>query len=273
MSKKIVVLRGSDPELFTRNLKTGAIGSMAGLLGCDKWNKKPMEGGLNIQEDNVLIEFDIAPQSELEKFCSELERGILTCDKLAQEVGHEIVRGVCSHVYSEAEIKSFHPGALVFGCEPDYNALTGMANPKPKAADPGLRTAGGHVHIGYMDHLPEGIDPEMSKNIMGVMCDYHLGLPSLLMDPDDRRRELYGKAGAIRLKPYGIEYRTLSNFWIFDKGNRQIVWEQTSKAFDTLHGDEFQRLMAMLRPQEVQRIINENDKKAAEAAIKLLGVI
>ena len=270
MSK--IILLGTDPELFTRRVDNKRISSVAGLLNCDKWNKKVMEDGLNIQEDNVLIEFDIKPHNQIQTFSADIIRGIDTCNRLANEVGHEVVKGVCSHVYTMDEINSFHKNALVFGCEPDYNALTGAVNPKPAAADPGLRTAGGHVHIGYIEHVPAGMDPEQSKNIVGVMCDYHLGLPSLLIDGDDRRRELYGKAGAVRLKNYGIEYRTLSNFWIFEEANRRMVWDQAHKAFESLAG-EWERLAAILDPAEVQRIINENDKRAAEAALKILKVI
>ena len=270
MSNKIILL-GSDPELFTKNLATGNIGSVAGMLGCDKWNKKVMEDGLNIQEDNVLIEFDIKPHGAFDTFTLDLARGIETCNLLANEVGHEVVPGICSHIYTMDEIKSFHKSALVFGCEPDYNALTGAVNPKPAAADPGLRTAGGHVHIGYMDMLPAGMDPEQSKNIMGVMCDYHMGLLSLLLDTDDRRRELYGKAGAVRLKDYGIEYRTLSNFWIFKEDTKKLIWDRAHQAVASLEG-EWERLTATIDPFEVQRVINENDKRAAEAHLKKLGL-
>ncbi|OYV41139.1 MAG: hypothetical protein B7Z80_02685 [Rhodospirillales bacterium 20-64-7] len=44
--------------------------------------------------------------------------------------------------------------------------------------------------------------------------DYFLGIHSLLWDKDGTRRKLYGKAGAFRPKPYGMEYRVLSNRWL-----------------------------------------------------------
>lgn len=268
MSK--IILVGSDPEMFTKNLATGKISSVAGKLGCDKWNKLVMEDGLNIQEDNVLIEFDIKPHSSFETFSKDLSRGIEVCNRIANSVEHEVVHNVCSHLFTMDEIKSFHRNALVFGCEPDYNALTGMQNPKPAAADPGLRTAGGHIHLGYIDSLPEGMDADFSKAVVGVMCDYHLGLMSLLLDSDDRRRELYGKAGAIRMKDYGIEYRTMSNFWIFKEDIRKIVWDQAMKAVAAIQSDEWERLTATIDPAEIQRAINENDKRAADLYLKKL---
>ncbi|MGC5648572.1 UNVERIFIED_CONTAM: hypothetical protein RF648_21665, partial [Kocuria sp. CPCC 205274] len=164
------------------DIQTGVIDSFAGRLGCDKWNKKVIGDDIRIQEDNVLIEYDINPHKEFDTFNDNLNRGIAACYELAKPLGMSIAEGICSHVFTEAEIKSFHESALVFGCEPDYNALTGMRNPKPAAADLGLRTCGGHIHIGYNDVTEVTGD---NQKILGVMCDYFLGLPSLLLDKDD----------------------------------------------------------------------------------------
>ena len=46
------------------------------------------------------------------------------------------------------------------------------------------------------------------------MLDMYLGLPSLIWDRDTKRRSLYGDFGAFRPKPYGLEYRVLSNAWL-----------------------------------------------------------
>jgi hypothetical protein len=51
-----------------------------------------------------------------------------------------------------------------------------------------------------------------------------LGLWSVIRDPDTKRRELYGKAGAFRFKPYGVEYRVLSNFWLHTPDRMEYVW-------------------------------------------------
>jgi len=59
------------------------------------------------------------------------------------------------------------------------------------------------------------------------MMDLYLGVPSVLMDKGELRKQLYGKAGAYRMKPYGVEYRTLSNFWIFSDTTIGWVWDNT----------------------------------------------
>lgn len=264
-----VILIGSDPELLGFDVNSNKIGSFAGRLGADKWNKKTITDDIRIQEDNVLIEFDINPHGEFESFNDNMQRGLDACYAEAEKLGMSIAEGVCSHIFTDAELRSFHESAFVFGCEPDYNALTGMRNPKPAAAAAGLRTAGGHIHIGYNDVCEVNGD---NQKILGVMCDYFMGLPSLLMDNDDRRRELYGKAGACRFKEYGIEYRTLSNFWTFLPRLRQWAFDQSHKAFEFTNNGDFNLLVEIVTPEEVQRVINTGDKALAEVYIRQLEV-
>lgn len=260
---------GTDPECFVMDT-SGKIGSVAGMLGCNKWSQKDLGNGIYLQEDNVLVEYATKPSESFEHFDGIIQLGLDCCAKELDKVNLGLAPGISSHIFTMDELNSFHKSAFEFGCEPDYNALTGMMNPKPKAADAGLRTAGGHIHLGYA-HLLDGMGLEESQTITGVMCDYYMGLTSLLMDSDDRRRELYGKAGAIRKKDYGIEYRTLSNFWVFNKSTRQFMWEQSNKVIDSLAGG-FNELVARVTPDEIQRVINEADKRMAEQYIKRLGV-
>ncbi|AVJ48178.1 COOH.NH2 ligase [Salmonella phage SeKF_80] len=266
MSK--VILLATDPELFTRNVSSKLISSVAGLLGADKYNKKVVTDDIRIQEDNVLVEFDTNPHGDFDGFNANIQRGIDLCQEAVAEVGHEVILGVSSHIFTPEELLSFHKDAFVFGCEPDYNALTGMRNPKPAAADPGLRTAGGHIHVGVSGVVP--VTSELQK-VLGVMCDYYLGLPALLLDGDDRRKELYGKAGACRFKEYGIEYRVLSNFWIANDDNRRWAWEQAHKAFDMSQGD-YMEMVSIVNPEDIQKAINNNDKHMAEQFIRMLNI-
>ncbi|MCS5736718.1 putative amidoligase domain-containing protein, partial [Herbiconiux daphne] len=203
---------GTDPEMFARRRDNGVITSVAGLLGCSKEKKLDLSDLVRLQEDNVLAEFDINPCENFQQFNDSIQSGIDLTRALLAQHGLDIAEGVSSHIYSQSELESFDKSAFVFGCTPDYNAMTGQKNPSPAAADPGLRTAGGHVHIGFPKDVRMNRELQMDA---GVLCDYYLSLPSLFMDSDTRRKELYGKAGAIRFKDYGIEYRSLSNFWIF----------------------------------------------------------
>ena len=84
----------------------------------------------------------------------------------------------------------------------------------------------GHIHIGY-----DNPDYLTSLAIIKAM-DLFLGVPSIILDSDNIRRKTYGKAGAFRPKKYGVEYRTLSNFWITDQKSVNWVFKQVQKAVD-----------------------------------------
>lgn len=262
------ILIATDPEFFLKDSQTGIITSVAGKLGYGKENKLDLGNGVRVQEDNVLLEFDTDPHSSFSDFEKNIMTAFDACSDVAGKLGLELVLAKSSHVFSAAEIAEFPESGLEFGCDPDYNALTGMRNPKPASADAGLRTAGGHIHIGY-DHLGENMLTSENQKVLGVMCDYFHGLESLLMDDDDMRRELYGKAGSVRFKPYGIEYRTLSNFWLEDASKRAWAFQNAQRAFKMATGD-FNEVVSMVDPYEVQRVINENDKRMAEQYVRRL---
>lgn len=263
------LLLGSDTEVFVLNPKTGKMSSVAGVLGADKYNKKVMAPDVRIQEDNVLLEWDINPHNNMDSFISNINKAHTISETSANDIGLQVVQNICSHVYSEEDLKTFHKDAFVFGCEPSFNALTGMMNDRPVSSKIGLRTAGGHIHFGY-DHIKE-VD-QQSQQVIGVMCDYFLGLPSLMIDTDTQRRELYGKAGEVRFKKYGVEYRTLSNFWTFNTDNIKFVWEQCQKVFKQLTDNSFMEIVSTVSPEEIQRTINQNDTKSAEQYLKLLKI-
>lgn len=264
----IVFTIGSDPELFVR--KGEVISSVAGQLGCSKEDKLDLSNNVRLQEDNVLAEFDINPCTGFEEFNQNMADGINLVRQFLNTRGLDIAEGVSSHVYTADELKSFDKSAFIFGCTPDFNALTSLRNPSPTAADPGLRTAGGHVHIGFKEAVPANKNNQLTA---GILCDYYHSLPSLFLDEDTRRKELYGKAGAIRFKDYGIEYRSLSNFWVMKEELRKIIYEQTEKVVKALVEDKIRELHSILPVDRLHSIINTNDRRTAESFMARLNII
>lgn len=261
------LLVGADPELFVK--KGGQISSIAGILGYGKYNKLDTGKGVRLQEDNVLLEFDIDPCEDFEKFDSLMKDALLLCKDVASKYGFELAMGVSSHNYTKEEVALFPDTAKEFGCSSDLNVLTTRINPVPTPRQ-GLRTAGGHVHIGFLDHMGLELDYKKSeaRQEVGILCDYMLGLPSLLEDDNDLRRKLYGKAGAIRNKEYGIEYRTLSNYWIED--HREDVYTRILKVVDLVKNGHAKEVFNMISPFSVQDAINKGDRIMAESYLKIL---
>lgn len=208
---------GADPEVFWEN-EAGMV-SVIGRLGGTKNLALKINDIINVLEDNVAAEFNFPPCDDLPSFVESITRNLEYLKEVAHKFGADLSKKASAQ-FPHSEL--IDPGAFVFGCEPDYNAWTGEMNPPIMMIDPTLRSAGGHVHVGH---------GQSSFNVVRAM-DVFLGVPSIFMDGDTDRRKLYGRAGACRPKDYGDEYRTLSNFWIFDPKMIQFVYERTKMAVE-----------------------------------------
>jgi hypothetical protein len=219
------VMFGSDPELFLMNAK-GFISSV-GKIGGTKVHPRPLGDGSAVQEDNVAIEFNTQPAVTREEFIASIKAPLEYLRKFAKEnLGGLSLAIVPSAEFPSEELQTMQ--AQVFGCDPDFNAWTLKVNPRPECAagEENLRTCGGHLHLSW-DNPNETEAVELVRAL-----DLFVGVPSVLYDKDVRRRTLYGKAGAFRYKPYGVEYRTLSNFWIANDKLMGYVYDQAQAAVD-----------------------------------------
>lgn len=220
---------GCDPEFFIQD-KHGNFVSSIGKVGGSKAKPRPLpDAPGSVQEDNVAVEFNIIPVVDVNGWLQSIRQVMTSIEKELNAKGLVSNRSAPSVLFKPQELK--HPKAMEFGCEPDYDAWSKQENPKPVAPKglENLRTAGGHIHVGY-----DSPDFDKAINLIRAM-DVFLGVPSVTLDNDQRRRELYGKPGAFRFKPYGVEYRTLSNFWISDTIYMNWVWDQTNKAIHFLN--------------------------------------
>jgi hypothetical protein len=244
---------GADPELFLKNHDNKLI-SVVGLIGGTKQQPMPIGNGCAVQEDNVAAEFCIPACYSANEFVTSIQYALGDIQIRADKLGLTLANMVASASFDPDQLKTRK--AREFGCDPDFNAYTLEVNPRPKADDKTLRSAGGHVHIGTDKPVEEVIRT----------LDLFLGVPSVIMDPDERRRQLYGKAGCFRPKPYGAEYRTLSNYWIWNQKTIEWVYHQVNDGL--LFSDEFNREASRETFDEIQDCINNNNKKLAEELIE-----
>ncbi len=216
---------GSDVEVFLSF--QGEPVSAVGLIDGDK--EKPVEflPGYGMQRDNVMAEFNIPPiqLGDKEGFAKALK----TClDHLRTIIPPTldilIEPGVEMH-----EMDLQDPEACTFGCSPFFDIYKNLHDNQTNeeriyAEDVGnFRFAGGHIHIGWQGSClayskATGVvyDQEEwdKKMLVAALCDKYLLLPSYFEDGNDLRRHYYGKPGKVRPKPYGVEYRSLSNYFV-----------------------------------------------------------
>lgn len=244
---------GADPELFLQKKDGQFVGAHEINFPGTKEKPFPVKSGA-LQIDGFALEFNIDAANTRDEWLNNIK-----------DVYHEIQQRAEGYNVVASPCADFDPGYFAkcsedvrrLGCDPDYNAYTGSKNSPPQGNQP-FRTASGHVHIGWTT----GADPfdqvhfEDCRAVIKQL-DYALGCNSLLFDPDNRRRSLYGKAGAFRPKSYGVEYRVLSNVWLTDEALIEWVYDTTVKAVEHLgNGVNFDTLWG---PGYAERTINRNN--------------
>lgn len=206
---EVKFLVGADPELFLKNDK-GQLVSAHDILPGTKVSPYKVEHGA-IQVDGVAAEFNIDPAETSRQFINNIDQVMRTLKVHAKGAEFSIEPYA---VFEPSYFDTLPDLVKELGCNPDYNAWTGQVNPAPDGSGT-MRTASGHVHIGWC----KGVNPHDKLHFEDCCAfikelDFHLGLYSMIWDTDNTRRQLYGKAGAFRPKPYGCEYRVMSNMWL-----------------------------------------------------------
>jgi hypothetical protein len=204
---------------------------------------------------------------------------------------------------SKKELASLDEKSRTFGCAPSLNtnkASEGVV----KTVDPEkypYRSAAGHIHLG-LEGMNVGWRTPAKLPTLINLCDVLVAIPCVLIDRDPgnvERRKVYGRAGEYRLPEYGVEYRTLSNFWLrayplmsFVMGMSRLVastmysrerasWVHKQNKMNVLTYDpgmsyrgDYDKvepfdfageLLSKVEMSEVHRVINENDFDGAWA--------
>lgn len=269
---------GADPEVFVRkyNPRTGEKGDIipiCGLVGGTKDNPLPMSGhpsrqlqalqterspldpGYKYQEDGVAYEFNLPPAKNSADFSTYIKRAIAYTGYLLDHHGLVADWGRSSHRFAADELT--HENANRIGCDPDWSAYAEDGSVKATARKPfkieefgTTRFTGGHVHFGYdKDLIPD--------HIMAALVDALVYMPLLSHDTQTDRRRFYGKAGLYRPKDYGMEYRTMSPFWL---NGMQYSWvgAQSFRLLDDLHSktEELEQLFIKLPHKAIATAIN-----------------
>lgn len=248
---------GADPELFFVEARTNLPRSAEGLLGGDKKHPVQMEGlaeGFMVQEDNAAAEFNIPPCNTVEAFTKSIHDSLKYIGKIAKN--HKLKLAIVPDLdFPIDQLATKHCQTL--GCDPDFNCWTEEENPAPRPPAQ-MRTAAGHIHIGW--------DSPTWEQVMWVArgFDLFVTVPSILVTEPNRRRQLYGKAGACRPKPYGVECRAVDNFWLTRKAYQERLFQNVRALMATLNheSDTFTDLLGDYGSLIIDTINNHNRDKA-----------
>lgn len=247
---------GSDLEMFITD-QEGNLESAIGVFGGTKKEPKYIGELCYIQEDNILVEANIPPVTEFEEFIKYIQY-------IKQYINDNYPQYKLK--YSSSEIAPLNllinEKAQEFGCDPvlivDYNKdgdIVPDLDFNIGIADKQIsdkRTGGFHIHFGY-----DNPSKEVSREIVKLF-ERNVTLPLLKEDVDEHnRREFYGKSGEYRIKPYGLECRSLGSAFLKDETTLRKVWDGVQKTIqDFNNGDRVSK-----QEFEIIKDIIDNYKK------------
>lgn len=255
---------GCDPEFFFSKsgkiIGAEKIISKKGLILTDYSSTK-------VIVDGVLAELNPIPCScrqdlghEISR-CFEAIKNVISSDpSLGVDFSQKIT-------LTKKELDSLSDESKKFGCAPSNNVYSKQTNSvKVKENTFKPRVAGGHIHLGHsgIKVIKDALD---NPDRVIPMLDVLLGNSCVLIDKDPNaknRRRLYGKAGEYRTPAHGLEYRTLSNFWLKSYPLMSFVMGMARLAVlmvasDKDNGEYEKKILDKVNLAKIKRAINNND--------------
>jgi hypothetical protein len=129
------------------------------------------------------------------------------------------------------------------------------------------------VHLGKLPHTiwfdkSKHYSPFYNKSVdrrqeLVQLLDIVLGNTCVMIDRDPlqkERRKHYGRAGEYRLPDHGLEYRTLSNFWLRDYALASFVFGMARYAVMILHSSHMAYTRSVYDEYEKKEFVSGNEK-------------
>lgn len=260
---------GTDPELFVVDKKDKLIPAFKFLP--EKNDAK--RSNVHQYWDGFQAEFDFSsPYQCLEEMAWDIQASLGSILERAREHDKHAKLSI-QNVFelSKEVLDTAETHQVELGCKPSFNIYDDkgerVANPRKLMH----RFAGGHMHFS----LKDGRDvPDYGKSVHAldsVLGIWSVGAAASLDNPI--RRKYYGLAGEYR-KPiyrsdgwegqrrtFGIEYRTLSNFWLCHPAIYHLTWDIGRLAIWFADSEFFKYWV--VTPEEIRETINNCDVKQA----------
>lgn len=271
---------GADPELFLSKKADSAVVGSEKVVPTSGLAQHGYETYCTVTRDGVQVEFHPGAHHCRESMNTFLQRGFMVLrDEVIKHPDLQIDFTQVVKV-SREELDSLLPENQILGCNRSFNVY-GDEPVIPDGREMLMRSAAGHIHLGNLNSLKQGGALEPAKLI--PVLDLMVGIPGVLLDRDPaqaERRQFYGRAGEFRTPPHGVEYRTLSNFWLRHNRLSSLMFAQAKNAcnllftstlrdgyggYTNLYSEGYQELIGKADPQRVQEAINRNDFDMAKS--------
>lgn len=275
---------GGDPEFFFKDKKTKKIiGSekvipLNGLGEYEETNTKKITQ--TVVRDGIQVELNPKScscrqsyQCYLSECFNDLNNHLKTLDNV--ELCFDQVVKV-----TKKELMSCSPSSRTFGCLPSFNIYQPKDDDVSKiCVDPAkylYRGGGGHIHLGTYSYDDYTRKLASNKKTIKALKQYDDLIPvldilvgnfSVMIDRhplNAERRKNYGRAGEYRRPSYGVEYRTLSNFWLRNTAVMSLIYGLARIGVYIVRESDKDRdfvseLKALVNTQDIKDAINNND--------------
>ena len=274
---------GFDIELVVIDAKTKklVLPYEEGGINLKKHTIPTIYGSGWIHTDGVMLEINPHP------FACRMESGwsIKECLKGAEALieknyGRPVKLLALPNTTLDKEIwKKAKLETLLLGCQPTYSAYEIGDTPCKVAVDSHYpyRGGAGHIHFSLNYARVPWTMFTLSHETAKILCkllDRTLGIIGVLLSPYPKlealRRVTYGQAGNYRLQPHGLEYRTLSNFYMIHPTITSLIHKIGRKVVnDALVNWPVRYDFLSLSNEYIQKVINTNNVAAARRIYQL----
>lgn len=289
---------GCDPEFFLtkrgRIIGSEKLVPEEGLGNTGYTNSRPI-----VIQDGVQVEINPVPNTCRQSLSSNIGscfrhlKGRLDSDSKYKGIKLDFSQAV---EISERELATLSPKNQVLGCNPSFCVYESEheVTVDPKAYR--VRSAGGHIHLGryafnfesdeaYQKYKAENKGVKGADHVIKVeetfrnpeklvkLMDIIVGNTCVLLDRHEgniERRKVYGMAGEFRTPKHGLEYRTLSNFWLRHYSLMSIVFSLSRFAFILATNGKADEFIDALDMRNVRDAINKNDFDMARDNMKAI---
>ena len=225
------VMLGADPEVF---LMIGdKFVSAAGMFPGTKHEPHSIDKGA-VQVDGNALEFNIHAAANEDEFEGHIKTVLTQLDEMVKLVDKDmrIVFTPVATFEKDYWDNKVPLSAKELGCDPDFDFAGQMnRNPAEVIYEQPVRTAAGHIHIGW----EEGLDPGNKGHFADcvyIAKKFHIsGLFQPKTNEEQERLKYYGMNGAFRPKSYGVELRSPSNLWVAHEDTRRQMYRDVRQNF------------------------------------------
>ena len=264
---------GGDPEFFIFEKK----GKKYIIITADKvlpskHKKKRASTNGYIFFDGVQAEINPDPHHCREyvarNICYCLEDAYLEARKTFKK--KEIVFAPLAGIkVTKANLKGADKECFRFGCSPDSNLYTDEKTIYPDGNKFLIRFSGGHIHLGFdeSDHMEVMRKSGKLLNLIKLL-DIIPGTMSVAISRGEDeviRSQYYGKAGTYRVQKHGLEYRSLSSFWLVSPPMVSLFYGLTRDAFNIVYNGKEKLILKQVDMKKIQKIIDKRDIKKAQS--------